>query len=100
MQEDRTMSTEQGPVLTCQKTDCSYNMDECCYAGGIQVGDNHPQCDTYTRQQVQATQEMAVVSQCMVDQCHFNNAQTCHAAGITVAEHTGHADCYTMRPQM
>lgn len=93
------MSSEQGPVLTCLKTDCSYNRSECCYAGGIEVGDSHPTCDTYTTQQVQPqSQDISMVSQCMVEQCYFNNSKDCHAAGITVANHTGHADCFTMRP--
>lgn len=100
MQEGQMMSGEQGPVLTCQKRDCSYNQNECCYANQIQVGDDHPKCDTYTTGQVQQrAQQTAKVGTCYVNSCHFNTSQSCHAAGITVADHTGHADCYTMRPQ-
>lgn len=97
MQEDFMMSAQQGPVLTCQKTDCAYNDSECCYAMGIEVGDTHPLCDTYTHDDVQKATETAVVSMCKVTQCFFNEGQGCHAAGITVADHTGHADCFTMR---
>lgn len=99
MQGEQMMSSDQGPVLTCQKTDCSYNQNECCYAGRIEVGDEHPTCDTYTTQQVQRMQQMAMVGTCHVTMCHFNTNRNCTASGVTVAEHTGHADCYTMRPQ-
>lgn len=98
MPRGEMMSEQPGPVLTCLKTDCSYNQGECCYAGGIEVGDSHPQCDTYTQQQVSVKDDMSAVDVCNVEQCYFNQSRACHAAGITVANHSGHADCFTMRP--
>jgi hypothetical protein len=90
-------SMDQGPVLTCQKTDCSFNEHDCCYAEGIEVGDEHAMCDTYTHNQVRRTSQIAQVSSCHVSDCVFNNHMDCSAPGITVGEHTGHADCLTVR---
>ena len=94
---ERLMSDGQGPVLTCIKIDCDYNVDDCCYAGGIEVGDEHPQCDTYTTGSATPTEQMANVSTCHVTDCFFNKQEDCCAAGITVGEHSGHADCLTAR---
>ncbi|MHB9003556.1 MAG: DUF1540 domain-containing protein, partial [Coriobacteriia bacterium] len=43
-------SQEQGhaPVVTCDVMECSYNKNECCCAPSIEVGDQHPACDTFT----------------------------------------------------
>ena len=39
-------------VMTCLAEDCSYNCrDECC-APTIEVGDEHPRCDTFTTGEV------------------------------------------------
>lgn len=95
----RIMSDENGPVLTCKVEDCSYNDNECCRAPSIQVGDEHPRCDTYTHDMATAKADIATVSECHVGDCYFNKSQSCHAAGITVGFHSGHADCYTARTQ-
>jgi hypothetical protein len=99
MQTDKLMTDQHGPVLTCQKTDCSYNRDECCHAEHIQVGDEHPACDTYTHEQVRIAVDLADVPTCKVSDCYFNESSDCHAVGITVADHRGHADCLTARPR-
>ncbi|MHB0976506.1 MAG: DUF1540 domain-containing protein [Candidatus Aquicultorales bacterium] len=92
------MAQNEGHVLTCTKTDCAYNQDEICYAPGIEVGDMHPTCDTYTTSGGQPSQEpMADVSTCNVTECQFNTNKDCMAPGITVADHSGHADCFTYR---
>lgn len=96
---DRMMSSGHGPVLTCQKLDCDYNVDDCCYAGGIEVGDDHPLCDTYSKGTAAPKQQMADVTTCHVTECYFNKQEDCHAAGITVGDHSGHADCLTARMQ-
>lgn len=94
---NRLMSDGQGPVLTCQKMDCDYNVDDCCYAGGIEVGDDHPLCDTYTTGSAAPQNKIANVMKCHVSDCFFNKQEDCHAAGITVGNHSGHADCLTAR---
>jgi hypothetical protein len=94
---DRILTGDKGPVLTCKVLDCSYNQFECCYAAQIEVGDDHPRCDTYTHEEAGAKSDIAIVSQCHVQECYFNDSEICHAAGITVGVHRGHADCMTAR---
>lgn len=90
----------EGHVLTCTVTECSYNQNEVCYAPNIEVGDSHPTCDTFTTQSAQpVSQGMPDVSMCRVTQCQFNQNEDCMAPGITVAHHSEHADCLTFRSQ-
>lgn len=91
---------EHGTVVTCLVTDCSYNKGEECEAPGIEVGDNHPECDTYTQDAVNPIQPgMSHVQKCQVEQCTFNMGMQCDAPGITVNYHSDHADCETYRPK-
>ena len=84
-------------VMTCLAEDCSYNCrDECC-APAIEIGDEHPQCDTFTTGEVAVADTSATVQDCMVSDCHFNHQMSCSAAGITMTTHSGHADCLTFR---
>jgi hypothetical protein len=93
------MRDENGCVLTCIAADCSYNMELECLAPKIEVGDDHPTCDTFTHTpQVQRAQEEALVATCKVTQCTFNDSMHCKARGITVDHHSQHADCVTFRP--
>jgi len=97
------MMEQQGnaPVVTCTVTECSYNDQEKCCAPQIEVGDEHPQCDTFTTSgSVRAMQqEMSKVGACRVRQCSFNTQQQCEAPGITVTHHSNHADCTSYRPE-
>ena len=93
--------SEEGAVLTCQVMECSYNESEECHASEIQVGGNHPTCDTFTTSgMVEKSRSEGDVSACDMSQCHFNSHNDCEANGITVAMHENHADCYTFRPEM
>lgn len=84
-------------VLTCLAEDCSWNCrDECC-APSVEIGDDHPKCDTFTTGMVIPKEDMAPVQDCKVSDCHFNTAMACGAAGITMGVHGGHADCMTYR---
>ena len=84
-------------VMTCLAEDCSFNCrDECC-APSIEVGDNHPRCDTFTTGEVMVADTSASVQDCKVMDCHFNNRMECSAAGVTLSTHSGHADCLTYR---
>lgn len=87
----------QADVETCLVEQCTYNCREECCAPDIQVGGDHPLCDTFTTGEVQPTDTMASVGGCDVTQCHFNDSMDCMAAGITVSNHAGHADCLTFR---
>lgn len=88
------------PVVTCTVMECSYNEQERCCAQEIEVGDDHPQCDTFTTAaSVQGVQqEMSKVGICHVMQCSFNADESCAAPGITVTHHSNHADCTSYRP--
>lgn len=91
---------EDGVVLTCTVTDCSYNQAEECHADQIQVGGDHPTCDTFTNSGVVETSRAeGDVGSCDMTQCHFNSDSDCDAAGVTVSWHEQHADCMTFRPQ-
>lgn len=95
------MQMNEGHVLTCTVTECSFNKEEACHAPNINVGDMHPTCDTFTTQNVQgAPSEMPDVAVCNVADCKFNQSNDCMAPGITVAHHSGHADCLTYRESM
>lgn len=93
------MRDENGCVLTCTVSNCSYNQELECRAPQITVGDDHPSCDTFTQQQqIKLAPQDAVVLNCGVDQCNFNESHACGARGITVDQHAKHADCVTFRP--
>lgn len=84
-------------VMTCLAEECSWNCrDECC-APGVEIGDDHPRCDTFTTGAVLPTSDMAGVQDCKVSDCHFNDAMSCGASGITLGSHHDHADCMTYR---
>lgn len=84
-------------VLTCLAEDCSYNCrDECC-APVIEVGSEHPACDTFTTGAVEEAAGEPQISKCDVGQCHYNHDSLCGAAGVTMLAHSGHADCATFR---
>ena len=84
-------------VMTCLAEDCSYNCrDECC-APAIEVGEDHPKCDTFTTGAVTIAELPATVQDCMVGECHFNHEMSCSASGVTLTTHAGHADCTTFR---
>lgn len=90
---------EQGDahVLTCLAETCSYNCrDECC-APRVEIGDEHPQCDTYTTGAVEIMDGEPSIMDCKVVRCHYNDQMQCHASGITLATHQGHGDCVTFR---
>ncbi|MEW5705640.1 MAG: DUF1540 domain-containing protein [Actinomycetota bacterium] len=53
--------------------ECGYNRSEVCHAPDINVGEQHPTCDTFTQQLTSlVAQGMPDVSVCNVTQCRFN----------------------------
>ena len=84
-------------VLTCLADQCSYNCREVCCAPVIEVGEEHPACDTFTTGAVQIADFEPQVQDCKVSQCHFNSSWACTAAGVTMITHSDHADCATFR---
>ncbi|MBE0428379.1 MAG: DUF1540 domain-containing protein [Thermoleophilia bacterium] len=90
-----------GLVLSCLVEQCSWWKNRECHAPRIQVGSEHPTCDTYTTesQVSQATESEPPVSNCSVQACKFNEqGEQCMAPGITVGHHADHADCDTYVP--
>ncbi|MDR3686540.1 MAG: DUF1540 domain-containing protein [Coriobacteriia bacterium] len=91
------MQMAEGHVLTCLADDCSYNCREVCCAPAVEVGEDHPACDTFTTGAVEIRQAEPGVRDCKVMDCHFNSSESCMAAGVTMITHSGHADCATFR---
>ena len=89
--------TMQSHVLTCTAQDCSYNCRDICCAPSIEVGEDHPACDTFTTGMVQIGNEESPIQDCKVSDCHFNSSWACTASGVTMVTHSGHADCATFR---
>jgi hypothetical protein len=87
------------PVTQCQVDECFYNREMMCHAPAINVGGEHPNCDTFIPKGTHIMRsETSMVGACHVDQCRFNQELTCRAAGIVVAHHLNHADCETFEP--
>ncbi|HEY3377420.1 MAG TPA: DUF1540 domain-containing protein [Armatimonadota bacterium] len=87
------------PVNRCDVENCFYNTDLHCHAPAINVGGDHPNCDTFIAKGTHIPRnEMSIVGACHVDQCRWNADLTCHASGIVVQHHTDHADCGTFEP--
>ena len=91
------MQMQEAQVMTCHVGMCSWNCDDQCCSPSIEIGDDHPRCDTFTTTPQHPTDMMASVMDCKVSQCHFNSDMMCGATGITLGAHSGHADCETYR---
>ncbi|NLC59002.1 MAG: DUF1540 domain-containing protein [Armatimonadetes bacterium] len=88
------------PVSSCDVTECFFNQNQQCHANAIQVGGDHPQCDTFTLSQKHATPSAkGQVGACKVSECRFNSELSCRAPGIVVGYHQTHADCNTFTPR-
>ncbi|MHB9024685.1 MAG: DUF1540 domain-containing protein [Armatimonadota bacterium] len=88
------------PVTECQVDSCFYNREKQCHAPAINVGSDHPECDTFIpKGEHISRQGNGMVGACHVAQCRHNNDLTCQASGITVAYHESHADCGTFDPR-
>lgn len=78
-----------GIVFQCKMTNCTYNHEQQCNAGGIRVTfrDTLAECYTYTQEPDSVKQvgvEVGEVSQCDVIDCIYNQAQRCLAETIVV----------------
>jgi hypothetical protein len=84
------------PVSRCDVMNCFYNRDKNCHAPAINVGGEHPSCDTFIPKANHiGRQPTGMVGACHVGQCEYNRDLTCSAAGIVVGYHADHADCDT-----
>ncbi|HEX2951811.1 MAG TPA: DUF1540 domain-containing protein [Armatimonadota bacterium] len=88
------------PVDKCDVENCFYNHDLQCHAQAINVGGDHPNCDTFIPMGNHiARSENGEVGACHVAQCKYNADLCCNAQGINVCHHTEHADCCTFEPK-
>ena len=91
---------EMPPVSKCKVENCFYNRDLQCHAPAINVGGEHPSCDTFIPQPQHINRaESSQVGACHVSQCKFNADLLCQASGIVVGHHADHADCETFSPR-
>lgn len=84
-------------VNRCDMTECFYNIKNICHAQAINVGANHPTCDTFIAKSGHggAMDMTGMVGSCKVDNCRYNKNLLCSAPGINVGHHEKHADCKT-----
>ena len=84
------------PVSKCDVSQCFYNKDKACRAPAINVGRDHPACDTFiTNGGHGGFNGTGSVGACHVDHCRFNQGLLCTAQAVSVGQHAGHADCAT-----
>lgn len=87
-------------VKKCVVNNCFYWDNDICHANAIQVGDEHPMCDTYAKSQDHAgPADMGRVGACHTSNCEYNERLSCSANGIEVGFHAMHADCLTFEPK-
>lgn len=88
------------PVSKCEVGQCFYNRERACHAPAINVGSDHPACDTFIVNGSKGSWSgNGRVGACHVDHCRFNDGLVCTAKAIDVAGHAGHADCATYAPR-
>lgn len=87
----------------CTVAECAYNLNNCCHARAITVGDGiHPGCDTYHQAAPHARNSgrQAGVGACKVSSCQHNDDYECMAEQIAVGHHTGGACCLTYQQRV
>lgn len=92
------MTIEMPMVSECAATECAYNVNACCHARAITVGDGtHPGCDTYmsASDHTREAQRMAGVGACKVTACSHNDDFECMAESIDVGLQGGTVRCLT-----
>jgi hypothetical protein len=87
-------------VAKCDVDNCFYNRDLQCHAPAINIGGEHPNCDTFisTNNHI-GLADLSTVGACHVNQCRFNADLTCQASSVVVGHHADHADCCTFEQQ-
>jgi hypothetical protein len=83
-------------VRACSVTECAYNEQTKCHAGGITVDGPEPLCDTYFQSQRKGGADaIAIVAACKNEECVYNDSYECSAQGIDVSSHQGKPECDT-----
>ena len=87
-------------VKKCTVLDCFYNTSQICHASAIQVGSDHPMCDTFiVNHRHDQPADQAMVGACHQADCEYNMILSCNAPSIDVGWHEQHADCLTYEPR-
>jgi hypothetical protein len=87
-------------VSTCEETGCFFNRELGCHAPAINVGAEHPRCDTYAPSSSHIGRPGGgFVGACHVAECTWNEELTCSAPSIQVGHHQDHPDCMTFDPR-
>lgn len=88
-----------GSVVTCTVDECAYNAQKACTASDIEVAQDHPMCETFTKSEASKpkSENGSHVAGCASTDCKFNEQKKCEAPGITVTHHADHADCGSYR---
>lgn len=92
------MTIEMPMVSACSATECAYNVDACCHARAITIGDGtHPGCDTFmdSSRHTRDAQRTAGVGACKVSGCSHNEDFECMAEHIDVGIRGGSVRCLT-----
>lgn len=98
-----TIGIDMPSVGACSVGECAYNLDNCCHARAITVGDGvHPGCDTYFQAAPHARDNgrLAGVGACKVPTCQHNDDYECTATQIAVGHASGGACCLTYQQRV
>jgi len=84
-------------VSSCDMEDCFFNKGQTCHAPAINVGGDHPLCDTFINNSRHGgdMDRAAMVGACKVSNCTHNTELCCGAPTIRVGPHRSHGDCQT-----
>ena len=91
---------EMSKVTQCEVSSCAYNIDSCCHAFAITVGDSSvPRCDTLCMSSSKCDNESSTagVGACKTSACQHNMGLECSAPEITVGYQGSEVDCLTFR---
>jgi hypothetical protein len=94
----KQISIEMPVVAQCSVDECAYNVNNCCHARAITVGNGvHPGCDTFLNgsSHSKAAQRIAGVGACKVSACRHNEDYECMTEQIVVGHDQAAVRCLT-----
>lgn len=101
LKKKEVIDMEMPKISMCDMTECFYNTKKVCHAPAINIGSDHPLCDTFMKGGMHggAMDMTGSVGACKVDHCRHNTSFLCSAQSIKVGHHGSHADCKTYAPR-
>ncbi len=85
-------------VSRCEVAECAYNLNTCCHALAITIGDAaSPKCDTFCPSATKGGDmgATASVGACKCHACAHNVDLECQAPSVTVGYKADEVDCLT-----